>query len=244
MSSMKKKLGKGKIAEYSAYAMAVLCLVLSGVAYSYYSQYAEIKNVAVKLNEKYKDATTLKVDTDYDFLPYLCGKDAYCVTTETNNPSMEILKFLINFREIDNNQYRMFFEISLDKEKPEKQPEKLECNAGNSTFYLCQEISAVRPTDVLRNYVPSYKTLSKDHLYKFNLMIRPIDKTGELKDVMVLNPMFKGADPNQHLSPDQETTAPNLTTGQVATTPNTEAQTTQNPVQQPTSNGVQPENRN
>ncbi|HGF9504084.1 TPA: hypothetical protein ACJEU7_001279 [Acinetobacter baumannii] len=240
MSSMKKKVGKGKIAEYSAYAMVALCLVLSGVAYSYYSQYAEIKNVAMKLNEKYKDATTPKINPDYDFLPYLCGKDAYCVTTETNNPSMEILKFLINFRELDNNQYRMFFEISLDKEKPEKQPEKLECNAGNSTFYLCQEISAVRPTDVLRNYVPSYKTLSKEHMYKFNLMIRPIDKTGELKDVMVMNPMFKGTDPNQHLGPDQATT----TTSTPANVDAQVEQVAQNTTQQPNPSEVQTENRN
>ena len=54
-------------------------------------------------------------------------------------------------------------------------------------FYVCQEVTATRPTDVIRVFEPSFRTLSKNATYHFNLMVKPVGEI-EHTDTITLKP--------------------------------------------------------
>lgn len=168
----------GNIPLYACGVLSVLVIALGAVAFNYSQKTNKLLKVAGSLNEKVKDLEKPKYDEKYDFLTNQCDQGAYCVSVDTNNPSLEIYKFLVNFRETPNFNYRLFFEVSVGKSNV-TQPYKLSCDAQDSQFYICQEISATSPTDVMRVFATSYKTLSKDATYSFNLMIKPISENEE-----------------------------------------------------------------
>lgn len=167
--------GWGKIPLYGCAVLAVLVVILAITTFTYVSKFEKMLNVAGNLNKKVKDLEVPKYNEQYDFLTNQCGEQAYCVSVDTNNPSLEIYKFLVNFREVPNFNYRLFFEVSAGKTNV-TQPFKLSCDAQDSRFYICQEISASSPTDVMRVFATSYKTISQNATYSFNLMIKPISE--------------------------------------------------------------------
>lgn len=190
---------------YGCIALGLLSLVLAGTAYNYADKSNRAIKVAGALNEKVKELEKPKFDEKYDFLTNQCGETAYCIDIETNNPSLEIYKFLVSFREQQNLKYRLFFEVSVGKTNI-TQPFKYSCDTQDSSFYICQEITATSPTDVMRVFATSYKTLSNSASYSFNLMVKPI---GEIEEV---SPIKMKPDPNLVVKPlskesEQETPA-------------------------------------
>lgn len=78
----------------------VLIVAIGGLLVSSYSdnRYLEPQNKAIKA--KMVEMSQPKYDPVQDFILEQCGKDGvYCKTTQTDNPSLEMLKFLVNFRE-------------------------------------------------------------------------------------------------------------------------------------------------
>lgn len=182
--------GWGNIPLYGCVVLALLVVILAITAFNYASKFEKALNVAGALNKKVKELETPKYNEQYDFLTNQCNQGAYCISVDTNNPSLEIYKFLVNFREVPNFNYRLFFEVSVGKSNV-TEPFKFSCDAQDARFYICQEISASSPTDVMRVFATSYKTLSKDATYSFNLMIKPISKN---EDPL---PVKMTPDPNQ-----------------------------------------------
>lgn len=179
---------------YGCIGLGVLCLVLAGTTYNYMDKSQHAMKVAGALNNKVKELQQPKYNEKYDFLTNQCGEQAYCVDNETNNPSLEIYKFLVNFREQPNLKYRLFFEVSVGKTNV-TQPFKYSCDSQDSNFYICQEITATSPTDVMRVFATSYKTLSRNASYSFNLMVKPI---GEIEEAA---PVKMKPDPNLVVKP-------------------------------------------
>ena len=167
--------------------LAVLILILIFTVYSLGQTKmvlaSKVKSQAVLI----KNLETPKYDELNDFLTEQCNSQGvYCVSTETSNPSLEILKFLVNFRELPGNSYRLFFEVSVGG-KGEEFPYQLKCNGVGAEFYVCQEVTATRPTDVIRVFEPSFRTLSKNATYHFNLMVKPVGEI-EHTDTITLKP--------------------------------------------------------
>lgn len=154
----------------------VLIVAIGGLLVSSYSdnRYLELQNKAIKA--KMVEMSQPKYDPVQDFILEQCGKDGvYCKTTQTDNPSLEMLKFLVNFRETPGLQYRLIFELRVGGEKKER--EILSCDGEFANFYVCQEITSATPTDVIRAFENSYRSLSGEATYEFSLMVKPI---GEL----------------------------------------------------------------
>lgn len=187
----------GRIPLYGCAVLAVLVVVLAITTFNYASKFEKTLNVAGALNKKVKELELPKYDEQYDFLTSQCNQGAYCVSVDTNNPSLEIYKFLVNFREIPNYNYRLFLEVSVGKTNI-AEPFKFSCDAQDSRFYICQEISASSPTDVMRVFALSYKTLSQNANYSFNLMIKPISQN---EDPL---PVKMTPNPNLVVKPIQE----------------------------------------
>lgn len=159
--------------------LVILSVILAVIAFNYASKSKKYYQIAGVLNKKVKDLEKPKFDEKYDFLTNQCDNTAFCVSTATNNPSLEIYKFLVNFHEQSDQKYRLFFEVSVGKTKV-AQPFKYSCDTQDSEFYICQEITATSPTDVMRVFATSYKTLTKNATYSFDLMVKPI---GEIQDI-------------------------------------------------------------
>lgn len=188
-----KKGPENKTALYVAAALGFIALILLILLYQGNQTKKvltfKIKNQAATI----KELETPKYDAVNDFLTEQCEtKGTYCISTETSNPSMEILKFLVNFREIPEYSYRLFFEVRVSGDKGADFPYQLKCNGAESEFYVCQEITATRPTDVIRVFEPSFRTLSKNATYQFNLMVKPVGEIQHTNTItMTPNPNLK-----------------------------------------------------
>lgn len=188
-----KKVSENKTALYAAVGLGIITLILLILFYQGNQTKKvltfKIKNQAAAI----KELETPKYDAVNDFLTDQCEtKGAYCISTETSNPSMEILKFLVNFREMPEYSYRLFFEVRVSGDKGGDFPYQLKCNGAESEFYVCQEITATRPTDVIRVFEPSFRTLSKNATYHFNLMVKPVGEIQHTNTItMTPNPNLK-----------------------------------------------------
>lgn len=163
---------------YIAAGCLVLALVVAlGLLFSSLSKnrLLDLQNKTIKA--KMVELSQPKYDLAKDFILSQCGDEGvFCKTTQTNNPSLEMLKFLVNFREIPGKQYRLIFEVSLGGDQ--KAREVLSCDGEFASFYVCQEITSASPTDVIRAFENSYRSLTGEATYTLNLMVKPM---GELE---------------------------------------------------------------
>lgn len=162
---------------YVIIGLAIACVISTGL---FVKSMLDNKGLVLQKNTieaKIRELSIPKYDEVNDFLLKQCdNKGFYCLSTQTNNPSLEIMKFLVNFRETPGYQYRMFFQLRLGGEQ--ETTEQLKCDGENADFYICQEITAANPTDVMRAFEVSYRSLSSQATYNFDLMVKPI---GELQ---------------------------------------------------------------
>lgn len=165
-------------------ACGALILVIGGVLINSLSdnRFLELQNKTIKA--KMAELAKPKYDPVQDFILSQCGsEDVYCKTTQTDKPSLEMLKFLVNFREIPGQQYRLIFELRLGGEQVNR--EVLACDGEFANFYVCQEITSSTPTDVIRAFESSYRFLSGQATYEFNLMVKPIGELDYAKPIAV-----------------------------------------------------------
>lgn len=168
---------------YGCVGLGLASVVLLGTTVMFASKVSSAEMQAKQMAAKLEESLKPKYNEVNDFLTDQCQTDGvYCLSTETRSPSLEILKFLVNFRETEGYQYRLFFEVSVGK-KGAEQPYKLSCEGADADFYICQEITAKNPTDVMRAFEKSYKTLSTNGLYNFNLMVKPIGEVEVVQNV-------------------------------------------------------------
>lgn len=154
-------------------ALALSTLTFIGVAGIFAAKASSANALNQSEQQKIKQLSSPVYDEQYDFLTDQCDKTAYCIATETTNPSLELLKFLVTFREKPGQQYRLFFEVSAGKTAA-AQPYELSCDTQDAKFYSCLEISSPTPTDVLRVFQKSYESLAFQSTYTINLMVKPI----------------------------------------------------------------------
>ena len=135
------------------------------------NRFLELQNKTIKA--KMIELSQPKYDSVKDFILAQCNTEGvFCRNTQTTNPSLEMLKFLVDFREKPNSQYRLIFELSVGGDP--KTREVISCNGGYANFYVCQEITASSPTDIIRAFEKSYRSLEGEATYSFNLMVKPI----------------------------------------------------------------------
>ena len=150
--------------------LAVVFLVLTIMYMQKQKQtLAQVQKAQMELNELKKP----KYNEQLDLLTEQCSQNQVaCLSVSTRTPHVEILKFLVNFKQYPNTQYRLFMEIQHSGEVVTT-PFQYQCNAGGKQFYICQDISATHPVEVLRVFERSYATLSPKATYQFNLMVKP-----------------------------------------------------------------------
>lgn len=161
---------------------AVIIIAIGALLTQSYSKnrYLELQNKSIKA--KMVELSNPKYDAVNDFILDQCEDEGvYCTSTQTNNPSLEMLKFLVNFREIPGHQYRLIFELSAGGEKKTK--EVLKCDGALANFYVCQEITSSTPTDVIRAFEKSYQSLQGEATYDFKLMVKPIGQLEYAKPI-------------------------------------------------------------
>lgn len=161
---------------YGCIGLGVLCLILLFLTVSNMNKLSQVTGQAQAMYKKIKENETPKFDEVNDFLTDQCNSNGvYCVDSVTKDPSLELLKFLVNFREQPNYKYKLFFEVSAGKTSGTI-PFKLDCNPEDSDFYVCQQVSSAKPTDVIRAFQKSYATFSPSVNYSFVLMVKPISE--------------------------------------------------------------------
>lgn len=173
-----KKAGADPKKTYLTYAvigLGVVCVIALGLLFKVSMDNKKLQFMQKSIEAKMKEMSVPKYDTANDFLLGQCkDKGVYCVSTQTSNPSLEIMKFLVNFRETPGFQYRLFFQVSVGGEKVTS--EQLKCDGRYTDFYVCQEITAANPTDVIRAFEVSYRSLSSKATYNFDLMVKPVSE--------------------------------------------------------------------
>lgn len=213
-------------------ALVVCALIAIGAAANFYSKTKEAAFQSHNLEAKIAQLKTPIYNQDFDFLTEQCGVTAYCASTETNQPALEMLKFLTIFHEKAGQQYRLFFEVSSNKNSPNTPPPpKLFCDAKDAQFYICQEITAAHPTDVIRAFQRSYGFISAGSIYTINIMVKPIAPLDDPKPIQMRAPA------SPLMRPFLPTPAnPSLTAAQASlplpTTPNPAPQAPPTPAQQ------------
>lgn len=184
-----KKPGDPQITKYMGAAVVVLLLFV-GLIVGLITLKLEVNQLKMNLGKaeaKYQEATKPIYNLDKDLLTDQCDQGGtYCLSVQTPSPSLEMLKFLVSFRETRGLQYKMIFEVKVGGN--ETLPYKLSCNGDESEFYICQEIVAMNPTDVIRNFAHSYKALSTNGTYGFNLMVKPIGRVELMQPVRIQPP--------------------------------------------------------
>lgn len=162
---------------YAVVGLSVVCIITFALLIKFSMDNRKLDFMQKSVQAKMKEMAVPKYDKVNDFLLEQC-QDAgvYCLSTQTNNPSLEIMKFLVNFRETPGLQYRLFFQLSVGGEQVAS--EQLKCDGRYTDFYVCQEITAANPTDVMRAFEGSYRSLSSDATFNFDLMVKPV---GELQ---------------------------------------------------------------
>lgn len=161
---------------YSAIGAGVLALVFGVTTFTYFQKSSQLERHASAISHELNELKKPKYDERTDLLTEQCeNSNVACISTTTRTPNIEILKFLVNFKQYENTQYRLFMEIQHTSEVITT-PFEYKCDAGDKAFYVCQDISATHPADVLRVFERSYATLTPNATYQFNLMVKP---TGE-----------------------------------------------------------------
>lgn len=164
--------------------VSFLLLVFIILFISYQQKYKQSEMQRHQIELKYEELLKPQYDEQKDMLTEQCQSSGiYCLSVHTPSPSLEMLKFLVSFRETPNYHYRLFFEVRVGG--VETLPYKLSCNDENTEFYICQEIFSAKPTDVIRNFASSYKALSTNGNYYFNLMVKPIGRIEVMQPVQI-----------------------------------------------------------
>lgn len=160
---------------YGVIGLGVVCIIAIGLLFKLSMDNKKLEFSQKSIQAKMKEMSVPKYDTANDFLLGQCqDKGVYCLSTQTNNPSLEIMKFLVNFRETPGFQYRLFFQLSVGGEK--MTTDQLKCDGRYTDFYICQEITAANPTDVMRAFEVSYRSLESKATYNFDLMVKPVSE--------------------------------------------------------------------
>lgn len=158
---------------FTAIGVGVLAVILLITTFIFFQKSRQMEQRAIMANTELQAMKKPKYDTTVDLLTEQCEmENVACISTTTRTPNVELLKFLVNFKQYENTQYRLFLEIQ-NTDEVVTTPFKYECNAGKKAFYICQDISATHPADVLRVFERSYATLSPNATYQFNLMVKP-----------------------------------------------------------------------
>lgn len=162
---------------YAVVGLSIACIVSLALLLKFSMDNRKLNFMQKSVEAKMKEMAVPKYDKVNDFLLEQCqGTGVYCLSTQTNNPSLEIMKFLVNFRETPGFQYRLFFQLRAGGEQVTS--EQLKCDGRYADFYICQEITAANPTDVMRAFEVSYRSLSSKATFNFDLMVKPV---GELQ---------------------------------------------------------------
>lgn len=162
--------------------LSIVVLILLVVLYSAFTENKKVTYQNHSIKAKMIELSKPKYDEVNDFLLNQCTDDGvYCVSTQTGKPSLEMMKFLVNFRENPGKQYRLIFELSVGGDQENK--DVLKCDGKYANFYVCQEITSSSPTDVIRAFEGSYRSLSGEATYNFNLMVKPIGELDYAKPI-------------------------------------------------------------
>lgn len=192
---------------YAAGGLAVLVVILFVLFMSQKSKTNQVTQQARAMSAKIKDLQEPKYDEVNDFLTDQCGSNGvYCMEVVTKNPGIEILKFLVNFRENPELKYSLFFQVDADPNAPSF-PYKLDCEPRKSDFYICQQITTARPTDVIRAFQRSYSSFTPSVNYTFTLMVKPVGRMEMPNQVTITPPPMKQGDQVPTVS-DQAQNAP------------------------------------
>lgn len=158
---------------YTAIGVGALAFVFLVTTFMFFQKSKQMEQKALSASAEVQELKQPKYDPEVDLLTEQCeSQNIACISTTTRSPNIELLKFLVNFKQYEGTQYRLFLEIQHTGEV-ESTPYKYQCDAGKKAFYICQDISATHPADVLRVFERSYATLSPNATYQFNLMVKP-----------------------------------------------------------------------
>lgn len=173
---------------YALIGLGVVSIILFILFMSQKSKTTAVTQQARAMSIKIKDLESPKYDLVNDFITDQCGKDgAYCMDVVTKNPGIEILKFLVNFRENPELKYSLFFQVDADPNAMTA-GYKLDCEPRKSDFYICQQITTARPTDVIRAFQRSYSSFTPSVNYSFTLMVKPVGRLEMPNQVTVTPP--------------------------------------------------------
>ena len=173
---------------YALIGLGVVSVILFILFMSQKSKTTAVTQQARAMSVKIKELESPKYDLVNDFITDQCGKDGvYCMDVLTKNPGIEILKFLVNFRENPELKYSLFFQVDADPNAPTA-GYKLDCEPRKSDFYICQQITTARPTDVIRAFQRSYSSFTPSVNYSFTLMVKPVGRLEMPNQVTVTPP--------------------------------------------------------
>lgn len=180
-----------KMYMYAAIGLGVVAVILFFLFLGQKSKTSAVTQQARAMSVKIKELESPKYDLMNDFITDQCGTDGvYCMDVVTKNPGIEILKFLVNFRENPELKYSLFFQVDADPNAPTA-GYKLDCEPRKSDFYICQQITTARPTDVIRAFQRSYSSFTPSVNYSFTLMVKPIGHLEMPNQVTVTPPPMK-----------------------------------------------------
>lgn len=176
---------------YAAIGLGVVAVILFVLFMGQKSKTSAVTQQARAMSVKIKELESPKYDVVNDFITDQCGSDGvYCMDVVTKNPGIEILRFLVNFRENPELKYSLFFQVDADPNAPTA-GYKLDCEPRKSDFYICQQITTARPTDVIRAFQRSYSSFTPSVNYSFTLMVKPIGQLEMPSQVTVTPPPMK-----------------------------------------------------